>query len=139
MNPPQNIHLNNNNNNDNNNNNNNNINIIDQYAAAGGSSSVGEHGSGLVNRITALNSNRYSNFDRKTLTWTRVEPSSRCLPPSRSGAASVVVKGRLYMFGVSQIFKNGLFDFKVTNEMKYRMIYSLFILPQCSYIIMNVI
>mmetsp|Transcript_33785 Transcript_33785/g.62533 ORF Transcript_33785/g.62533 Transcript_33785/m.62533 type:complete len:627 (-) Transcript_33785:73-1953(-) len=36
--------------------------------------------------------------ERQCLSWTRVNPSG-CLPPPRSGAASVVVKGRLYMFG----------------------------------------
>ena len=38
--------------------------------------------------------------DRQALTWTRMSASGS-LPPPRSGAASVVVKGRLYMFGVS--------------------------------------
>lgn len=40
--------------------------------------------------------------DKHSLTWSRVSPSPfSCVPPPRSGAASVVVKGRLYMFGVS--------------------------------------
>lgn len=38
--------------------------------------------------------------DNSSLTWSRVTPmSGSALPPPRSGAASVVVKGRLYMFG----------------------------------------
>lgn len=43
--------------------------------------------------------------DNQSLTWSRVSPSpfSCCIPPPRSGAASVVVKGRLYMFGVSWV------------------------------------
>lgn len=40
--------------------------------------------------------------DRQSLTWSRVNLSPRsCLPPPRSGAASVVVRGKLFMFGVS--------------------------------------
>lgn len=39
-------------------------------------------------------------LDRQSLTWSRVPlaPTS-CVPPPRSGAASVIVKNRLYMFG----------------------------------------
>jgi hypothetical protein len=38
--------------------------------------------------------------DKQHLTWSRVAlPPNTPLPPPRSGAASVVVKGRLYMFG----------------------------------------
>mmetsp|Transcript_25862 Transcript_25862/g.37863 ORF Transcript_25862/g.37863 Transcript_25862/m.37863 type:complete len:612 (-) Transcript_25862:104-1939(-) len=38
--------------------------------------------------------------DRQSLTWSRVPLSPTTVtPPPRSGAASVVVKGRLYMFG----------------------------------------
>jgi Kelch motif len=38
--------------------------------------------------------------DRQCLTWRRMPPSPNgILPPPRSGAASVVVKGRLYVFG----------------------------------------
>jgi Kelch motif/Galactose oxidase, central domain len=37
---------------------------------------------------------------RQCLTWTRIPvPNSVVVPPPRSGAASVVVKGRLYIFG----------------------------------------
>ena len=40
--------------------------------------------------------------DKQHLTWSRVALPLGCvLPPRRSGAASVVVKGKLYMFGVS--------------------------------------
>ena len=35
---------------------------------------------------------------QQALTWTRMAPGG-VLPPPRSGAASVVVKGGLYMFG----------------------------------------
>lgn len=43
--------------------------------------------------------------DRQSLTWSRVSLSaSSAVPPPRSGAASVVVKGRLYMFGVSNFW-----------------------------------
>lgn len=38
--------------------------------------------------------------DRQALTWARMSAGGS-LPPPRSGAASVVVKGKLYMFGVS--------------------------------------
>ena len=34
-------------------------------------------------------------------TWSLVRPSGE-IPPARSGAASVVVAGKLYMFGVGQ-------------------------------------
>ena len=37
--------------------------------------------------------------DRQCLTWQRVAVRSSAVPPPRSGAASVVVKGRLYVFG----------------------------------------
>mgnify|MGYP001981058216 CR=1 FL=1 len=36
--------------------------------------------------------------DRQALTWARMSAGGS-LPPPRSGAASVVVKGKLYMFG----------------------------------------
>ena len=37
---------------------------------------------------------------RQCLTWNRiVEPPPANLPPPRSGAASIVVKGKLYVFG----------------------------------------
>ncbi len=40
--------------------------------------------------------------DGQHLTWSRVSlPPGSVVPPRRSGAASVVVKGKLYMFGVS--------------------------------------
>lgn len=40
--------------------------------------------------------------DKQHLTWSRVAlPPGSVVPPRRSGAASVVVKGKLYMFGVS--------------------------------------
>ena len=43
--------------------------------------------------------------DTQSLTWSRVTlPPGSAVPPRRSGAASVVVKGQLYMFGVSEIF-----------------------------------
>ena len=43
--------------------------------------------------------------DKQHLTWSRVAlPPGSVVPPRRSGAASVVVKGKLYMFGVSYIF-----------------------------------
>ena len=46
--------------------------------------------------------NRTHHNDRQSLKWCRVALSpTSCVPPPRSGAASVVVKGRLYMFGVS--------------------------------------
>lgn len=44
--------------------------------------------------------------DQQSLTWSRVTLSpTSCIPPPRSGAASVVVKGRLYMFGVCKVFR----------------------------------
>lgn len=40
--------------------------------------------------------------DQQSLTWSRVTLSLNSrLPPPRSGAASVVVRGQLFMFGVS--------------------------------------
>ena len=40
--------------------------------------------------------------DRQSFLWSRVNLSHESiLPPPRSGAASVVVQGKLYMFGVS--------------------------------------
>ena len=42
--------------------------------------------------------------DGQHLTWSRVSlPLGSVVPPRRSGAASVVVKGKLYMFGVSAV------------------------------------
>jgi hypothetical protein len=42
--------------------------------------------------------------DRQSLTWSRVALShNSCVPPPRSGAASVVVRGKLFMFGVRTI------------------------------------
>lgn len=41
--------------------------------------------------------------DRQSFRWSRVTLSHESItPPPRSGAASVVVQGKLYMFGVSQ-------------------------------------
>lgn len=42
---------------------------------------------------------RQPNSDRQCLSWSRVSPTTSTVPPARSGAASVVVKGRLYVFG----------------------------------------
>ena len=39
--------------------------------------------------------------DKHHLTWSRIVTPGSVIPPRRSGAASVVVKGKLYMFGVS--------------------------------------
>lgn len=40
--------------------------------------------------------------NRQTFLWSRVHLSQEsATPPPRSGAASVVVQGKLYMFGVS--------------------------------------
>ena len=40
--------------------------------------------------------------DRQSFLWSKVNLSDESiLPPPRSGAASVVVQGKLYMFGVS--------------------------------------
>ena len=40
--------------------------------------------------------------DKQHLSWSRIAiPNGTVNPPRRSGAASVVVKGKLYMFGVS--------------------------------------
>lgn len=41
--------------------------------------------------------------DKHHLTWSRIKTpgTDAVVPPRRSGAASVVVKGKLYMFGVS--------------------------------------
>ena len=61
--------------------------------AASGANSAAGAGSGPINPNVR---------DRQALTWTRMSASGS-LPPPRSGAASVVVKGRLYMFGVSSL------------------------------------
>jgi hypothetical protein len=54
------------------------------------------------NRAPLMASNSHDVRDKQSLTWSRVSLSpTSCVPPPRSGAASVVVKGRLYMFGVS--------------------------------------
>ena len=43
--------------------------------------------------------------DKQHLSWSRIAiPNGTVNPPRRSGAASVVVKGKLYMFGVSTYF-----------------------------------
>ena len=58
--------------------------------------------------------------DRQALTWTRMSASGS-LPPPRSGAASVVVKGRLYMFGVSFcVFSENISDAYLFNVLHYR-------------------
>lgn len=50
----------------------------------------------------ALTQRSLLNDDKQHLTWSRVAfPRGGVVPPRRSGAASVVVKGKLYMFGVS--------------------------------------
>jgi len=55
-------------------------------------------GAGPVNR----SSNPRFRRDKQSFKWSRVILASESiLPPPRSGAASVVVKGKLYMFGVS--------------------------------------
>jgi hypothetical protein len=42
------------------------------------------------------------NPSQQYLTWNRINlPPGSIVPPRRSGAASVVVRGKLYMFGVS--------------------------------------
>lgn len=46
--------------------------------------------------------NDIHNPSQQYLTWNRINlPTESIIPPRRSGAASVVVKGKLYMFGVS--------------------------------------
>lgn len=46
--------------------------------------------------------NDIHNPSQQYLTWNRINlPTGSIIPPRRSGAASVVVKGKLYMFGVS--------------------------------------
>ena len=60
---------------------------------ASGANGAARAGSGPINSNVR---------DRQALTWTRMSASGS-LPPPRSGAASVVVKGRLYMFGVSSL------------------------------------
>lgn len=72
---------------------------VDQFAAAGGALSGG-NGLPLLMHRPISTANPMCALDRQALSWTRIN-SSGCLPPRRSGAASVVVKGRLYMFGVS--------------------------------------
>ena len=52
-------------------------------------------------RVAVANNSRVGR-DKQSMTWSRVSLSPMSsVPPPRSGAASVVVKGRLYMFGVS--------------------------------------
>ena len=49
--------------------------------------------------------------DKQHLSWSRIAiPNGTVNPPRRSGAASVVVKGKLYMFGVSRSHVPILFD-----------------------------
>lgn len=48
--------------------------------------------------------NDIHNPSQQYLTWNRINlPPGSIIPPRRSGAASVVVKGKLYMFGVSLV------------------------------------
>ena len=63
----------------------------------------GEHGGGADGISPAALTQRslIRLNDRQHLTWSRVAPPGSVVPPRRSGAASVVVKGKLYMFGVS--------------------------------------
>uniref|UniRef100_A0A6V2E5J1 Uncharacterized protein n=1 Tax=Ditylum brightwellii TaxID=49249 RepID=A0A6V2E5J1_9STRA len=71
----------------------------DVHGGAGGAvgASLSSNGLGSVGEQT--NMQRFQQ-DRQALTWSRVTPAAgSALPPPRSGAASVVVKGRLYMFG----------------------------------------
>jgi len=50
-------------------------------------------------RVAVANNSRVDR-DKQSMTWSRVSLSPMSsVPPPRSGAASVVVKGRLYMFG----------------------------------------
>ena len=48
--------------------------------------------------------------DKHHLTWSRIATPGCEVPPRRSGAASVVVKGKLYMFGVSLCLISNVFD-----------------------------
>jgi hypothetical protein len=90
---PQQIMMNNNNDDHNNILNNNNNNHIMAVESVGAGPNVA-HCVPVVPRL-----------QRDRPIWSRVVPSNACLPPPRSGAASVVVKGRLYMFGVSNILQ----------------------------------
>ena len=52
----------------------------------------------LLPRSNNFRTTNNSNDNRQSLTWSRVMLSNdSSIPPPRSGAASVVVKGRLYM------------------------------------------
>jgi hypothetical protein len=60
-----------------------------------------QHLDGAAGPTNSMHPHRIAS-DRQCLTWSRVTLSSAsCLPPPRSGAASVVVRGKLFMFGVS--------------------------------------
>jgi len=80
-----------NNNRDENNNNNNERNIIEEEVLPRSSH---RNGNLLGSGVKGKNPD-----DRQSLTWSRIVVSSDSVPPPRSGAASVVVKGVLYMFG----------------------------------------
>jgi hypothetical protein len=55
--------------------------------------------------------------DRQSFLWSRVHLSHEsCVPPPRSGAASVVVQGKLYMFGVSQVITSRFADYLDASE-----------------------
>lgn len=58
------------------------------------------------------NNNDIHNPSQQYLTWNRITlPPGSIVPPRRSGAASVVVKGKLYMFGVSSCLLTTCFVF----------------------------
>lgn len=60
-------------------------------------------GAGPVNVAPSRISRSKSHRDRQCFKWSRVILSNdSMLPPPRSGAASVVVEGKLYIFGVSR-------------------------------------
>lgn len=68
------------------------------------------------NGISSAGNGAVLSLDKQHLTWSRVTlPPGSAVPPPRSGAASVVVKGRLYMFGVSSFSRALLTWFDSSN------------------------
>jgi hypothetical protein len=62
-------------------------------------------GAGPVNVPAARFSVPRFHRDKQCFKWSHVIlANDAILPPPRSGAASVVVQGKLYMFGVSMVY-----------------------------------
>ena len=77
--------------------------------AGGGEPEIRGAGPPNNNNATSVVASNPFMRDNQSFKWARVKMSPEStIPPPRSGAASVVVQGKLYMFGVSHFNCNGI-------------------------------